>query len=191
MSIDTSLQTRANNQCELCGAGGPLAAFAVEPSDGSVDQAVAVCDSCLSELGAEVISNPNYWRCLNDSMWSQVPAVQVVAWRMLGKLARQGEAWAQDLQDMLYLDDDNRQWAEALEREAANAPEPTRDSNGAILEAGDTVTIIKDLDVKGTSMTAKRGTAVRGISLTSNPEHIEGRVNGQRIVILSCYVKKS
>ena len=50
--------------------------------------------------------------------------------------------------------------------------------------------LIKDLDVKGSSLTAKRGTAVRNIGLTSNPEHIEGRVDGQRIVILTKFVKK-
>ena len=64
------------------------------------------------------------------------------------------------------------------------------DSNGVVLQAGDTVTLIKDLDVKGSSLVAKRGTAVRNIGLTSNPEHIEGRVDGQRIVILTKYVKK-
>jgi protein PhnA len=66
------------------------------------------------------------------------------------------------------------------------------DSNGTVLEAGDTVTLIKDLNVKGAGFTAKRGTAVRGISLVAdNPEHIEGRVNGQQIVILTKFVKKS
>jgi len=66
-----------------------------------------------------------------------------------------------------------------------------RDSNGAILAQGDTVTLIKDLPVKGAGFTAKRGTAVRGISLVAdNPAHIEGRVEGQRIVILTEFVKK-
>jgi len=67
-----------------------------------------------------------------------------------------------------------------------------QDSNGAVLEAGDTVTLIKDLNVKGAGFTAKRGTAVRNISLVAdNPGHIEGRVNGQQIVILTQFVKKS
>jgi protein PhnA len=66
------------------------------------------------------------------------------------------------------------------------------DSNGVVLETGDTVTLIKDLTVKGANFTAKRGTAVRRISLVAdNPEHIEGRVNGQQIVILTKFVKKS
>jgi protein PhnA len=66
-----------------------------------------------------------------------------------------------------------------------------RDANGAILSAGDSVTLIKDLAVKGAGFTAKRGTIVRGISLTDNPLHIEGRVNGQRIVLVSAFLKKS
>ena len=66
-----------------------------------------------------------------------------------------------------------------------------KDANGATLNAGDNVVLIKDLPVKGGGFTAKRGTAVRGISLVSdNAAHIEGRVEGQRIVILTEFVKK-
>ena len=66
-----------------------------------------------------------------------------------------------------------------------------RDSNGAVLSQGDTVTLIKDLPVKGAGFTAKRGTAVRGIALVPDDAgQIEGRVDGQRIVILTEFVKK-
>jgi len=131
----------------------------------------------------------NHWRCLNDSMWSQEPVVQVMAWRQLKQLS--SELWAQDLLEMLYLDEANEKWAQAgLSIAEAVAVDPTRDSNGTILQAGDNVTIIKDLVVKGAGFTAKRGTSVRGISLTSNPEHIEGRVNGTRVVLVSAYMKK-
>jgi protein PhnA len=133
----------------------------------------------------------NHWRCLNDSMWNQTPAVQVMAWRMLTRLRAEG--WPQDLLDMLYLDDDTLAWAQATGEGASNDDTVKHlDSNGAVLEAGDTVTLIKDLNVKGANFTAKRGTAVRGISLVAdNPQHIEGRVNGQQIVILTKFVKKS
>ena len=67
-----------------------------------------------------------------------------------------------------------------------------RDLGFRVLAAGDSVTLIKDLVVKGAGFTAKRGTAVRGISLVpDNAEQIEGRVEGQRIVILTKFVKKS
>jgi protein PhnA len=126
-------------------------------------------------------------------MWSQVPAVQVMVWRTLRRLRHEG--WASEALDMLYLDDDVRVWAESGEQD----PEPDltgslvhRDGNGAVLSAGDTVTLIKDLNVKGAGFTAKRGTAVRGISLVQdNAGHIEGRINGQQIVILTEFVKKS
>ena len=67
------------------------------------------------------------------------------------------------------------------------------DSNGVRLQAGDTVVLIKDLNVKGGgNFTTKRGTAVKNIKLDpNNAEYIEGRVEGQYIVILSKYVKKS
>jgi protein PhnA len=60
-----------------------------------------------------------------------------------------------------------------------------------VLQNGDTVTLIKDLDVKGAGFTAKRGTSVKNISLVEdNPEHIMARVNGSQIVILTKFVKK-
>lgn len=105
------------------------------------------------------------------------------------------EGWPQDLLDMLYLDESTLAWAKTSgERNIDNDMTMTKhfDSNGAALEAGDTVTLTKDLTVKGANFTAKRGTAVRGISLVAdNPEQIEGRINGQQIVILTKFVKKS
>ena len=66
-----------------------------------------------------------------------------------------------------------------------------RDSNGAIINAGDSVVLIKDLPVKGSSMVAKRGTSVRRVSLDhDNAEYIEGKVDGIQIVIITKYVKK-
>ncbi|MFK8033118.1 MAG: alkylphosphonate utilization protein [Hyphomicrobiales bacterium] len=127
-------------------------------------------------------------------MWSQTPAVQVVAWRILTQLS--DEAWARDLLDMLYLEDSVLAWAregQSTSEEEDTGPDIRHlDSNGTVLTAGDTVVLIKDLNVKGANFTAKRGTAVRGISLVhDNAKHIEGRVNGQQIVILTEFVKKS
>lgn len=124
-------------------------------------------------------------------MWSEVPVVQVLAWRLLRRLNQ--ESWARDLTDMLYLDEATLAWAEAISEEMEETVAVYHvDSNGSALQAGDTVTLIKDLVVKGGGFTAKRGTAVRGIALVAdNAEHIEGRVNGQKIVILTQFVKKS
>ncbi|PIP80013.1 MAG: PhnA domain protein, partial [Gammaproteobacteria bacterium CG22_combo_CG10-13_8_21_14_all_40_8] len=89
------------------------------------------------------------------------------------------------------LEEDVRTWAEAGATVVNENAEPTRDSNGAELQAGDNVTLIKDLVVKGANFTAKRGTAVRNISLTDNPTQVEGRVNGVRIVLLTEFLKKA
>ena len=192
MTIEHALLQRCDSKCELCASETNLSALEVPPSDGSADQSLVVCETCRGQIDNPDSLTANHWRCLNDSMWSQVPAVQVMAWRQLTQLTKTGETWAQDLLDMLYLEEDVKQWAEALGgEEADDDSEPTLDSNCTRLQAGDNVTLIKDLDVKGAGFTAKRGTAVRNISLTSNPEHIEGRVNGVRIVLVAKYLKKA
>ena len=190
MSNAAELESRCGGQCELCASGDDLQVFSVPNSEGHSDAEIMLCTTCRDQIaGSDDTLDANHWRCLNDSMWSAVPAVQIMAWRMLKRLS--GESWAQDLLEMLYLDEDMSAWAQSGVQENSEAAIVHKDSNGAVLAAGDTVTIIKDLNVKGTSFVAKRGTAVRNISLTDNPEHIEGRVNGTRIVILTCFVKKS
>ena len=189
MSIEKELQTRSESKCELCGTSDSLSVYEVPPnSNSSADQSVYVCNTCLEQIEVPEKTDPNHWRCLNDSMWSQVPSVQVISWRMLTRLIPEG--WSQDLLDMLYLDEDVLTWAKAT----GEGEEKIKhlDSNGVQLEPGDSVTIIKDLNVKGTSFVAKRGTLVQKISLVrDNAEHIEGRVNGTKIVILTQFVKKS
>ena len=192
MSTEQELHTRSESKCELCAATDGLSVYQVPPdSDDNAEKSILLCVTCLGQIENPEKIDPNHWRCLNDSMWSQVPAVQVMAWRMLMRLRTEG--WPQDLLDMLCLDDAILEWAQATgEGQSDESDIKHLDSNGVVLEAGDTVTLIKDLDVKGANFTAKRGTAVRGISLVSdNPEHIEGRVNGQQIVILTKFVKKS
>ncbi len=192
MSTEKKLQTRSESKCELCSATENLSVYGVPPeSDSSPKQSVLICKTCKEQIEDPEKINTNHWRCLNDSMWSQVPAVQVMAWRMLTRLSREG--WPQDLLDMLYLDDDTLAWAQATGEGQSNEDSVVhKDCNGAVLEAGDTVTLTKDLNVKGANFTAKRGTAVRRISLvTDNAKQIEGKVDGQHIVILTEFVKKS
>jgi protein PhnA len=187
MTIEQQLQERSGGRCELCGTTDQLSLLAVSPKDADrADHCALLCATCQGDL--ESPQDHNHWRCLNDCMWSQEPAVQVLAWRTLKKLAT--EVWARDLLDMMYMEPDVQQWAEAG-LPAEDDSEPTLDSNGARLQAGDSVTLIKDLDVKGAGFTAKRGTMVRGISLTSNPEHIEGKVNGTQIVLVARFLKKA
>ena len=190
MSIEQTLQTRSESKCELCGSKESLSVYEVGPeSDGSPELSAYLCQICQDQIEDNQKADANHWRCLNDSMWSEVSAVQVLAFRMLTHLSTQG--WARDLLDMLYLEDDVKAWAQAgIETVDPDAVKHI-DSNGTQLTAGDTVTLIKDLNVKGGGFTAKRGEMVRGISLVAdNAEHIEGKVSGQHIVILTKFVRK-
>jgi protein PhnA len=190
MSIEASLSERSANCCELCSATHELSVYEVPPAEPHADKCIYICVTCKNQIEQNSELDHNHWRCLNDSMWSQVAAVQVVAYRMLHRLAPT-QGWAQDLLDMLYLEDEVKAWADKGISAHDNDTAPTVDSNGASLQPGDNVTLIKDLVVKGANFTAKRGTMVRNISLTDNPEHIEGRVNGTRIVLVAAYLKKA
>jgi protein PhnA len=123
-------------------------------------------------------------------MWSEVPGVQVVAWRMLNRL--RNESWAADALDMLYLDDEKLTWAKATgDHEADASVDLHKDAYGAVLQNGDTVVLTKSLDVKGSTVNARLGTVIRNIRLVGdNTEQIEGRIEGQLIVILTKYVRK-
>ncbi|WP_163716707.1 PhnA domain-containing protein [Mangrovibacterium lignilyticum] len=186
MSIEKALNERSGAVCELCGSTDGLTVYALPPVlDNDSDKCVLLCATCNSQVQDPETMDANHWRCLNDSMWSTVPAVQVLAWRLLNQLKQF------DLLDMMYLDEDMLAWAKS---DGAHLGLDTkhRDCNGVALSAGDTVVLIKDLNVKGAGFTAKRGTSVRNISLVrDNMEQIEGKVNGQGIVILTQYVKKS
>ncbi len=193
MSINDELQSRSQSKCELCASNTPGMIYEIPPSPApDIDKCILICQTCHDQIENTATMDVHHWRCLNDSMWSDVPAVQVVVWRLLNRLSAT-EGWAQDQLSMLYLDDETLTWAQA---EGANEPDDDiiihRDGNGAILSSGDTVTLIKDLNVKGAGFTAKRGTAVHNISLVrDNAGQLEGRVNGQQIVILTEFVKKS
>lgn len=167
--------------CALCG-NVPASPYQVAPREDEV----ALCETCMAGVTDGPQDAP-HWQCLNEAIWSEDAATKVVAWRLAKGL---GTAWANDLLDIAYLEPEVQTWAEAG---LAAIPDIIhRDSNGAVLAQGDTVVLIKDLPVKGAGFTAKRGTAVRGISLVAdNAGHIEGRVEGQRIVILTEFVKKS
>lgn len=189
MKIESFLKDRSGGQCELCKGTDDLQVYQVQPTEQmDVESCAYLCETCRAQIDDKEQTDANHWRCLNDSMWSEVPAVKVLAWRMLTRLSAEG--WPRDLLDMMYLEDDLLKWAKATgegEEEVFHT-----DCHGARLEAGDTVTLVKDLKVKGGGFTAKQGTAVRNIALVpDNPGQIEGKVESQRIVILTEYVKKS
>ncbi len=191
MSLLQDLEQRSGKQCELCSSKTNLSIYEVKPvSTGGLDGSLLACETCVEQIDNPEATDSNHWRCLNDSMWSEFQAVQVMAWRMLSRLKNEG--WPQDLLDMLYLEDEVLKFAKAT-GEGLDESEKVihRDVNGTILQAGDSVVLVKDLKVKGSSMVAKQGTAVRRISLDpENAEYIEGKVGPTQIVIITKYVKK-
>ncbi len=189
MNIEQMIKARANGQCELCGAQDGLSVYEVQPVKHlDIESCALLCATCMVQIKDKTQTEVHHWHCLNDSMWSEVPAVQVLAWRMLDRLKSEG--WPQDLLDMMYLDGERLAWAKAgADIDESHAH---KDCYGTLLAVGDTVTLVKDLKVKGAGFTAKQGTAVRNINLPSDDyTHIEGKVEGQRIMILTQYVKRS
>jgi len=191
MSVETALKTRSNNQCELCKSTNNLVVYDVPPhAEQREEDSLLVCDKCHLQLTKKEELDSKHWACLNESMWSEVPAVQVVTWRMLNRL--RDESWAADAIDQMYLDEEILAWAKATgDHENSSAVELHRDCNGNQLQDGDNVVLTKTLDVKGSNLNAKLGTVVKGIKLVAdNFEQIEGKIEGQTIVILTKYLRK-
>ena len=191
MELLEELQNRSSKQCELCAATADLAVYEVKPtSTGGVDGSLLACATCVDQIDTPENTDANHWRCLNDSMWSEHRAVKIVAWRMLSRLKSEG--WPKDLLDMMYLEDADLRFAKETGEHLDESEKVIhRDVNGTILQAGDSVVLIKDLKVKGSSLVAKQGTAVRNIRLDhENEKYIEGKVGPTQIVIITDYVKK-
>ncbi len=191
MSLLQELQTRSGNKCELCTAQNSLSVYEVPPtSNANADNSILVCKTCLDQIEKNEQLDAGHWKILTETMWSEFAPVQVVAWRMLSRLRNEG--WAADSLDILYLDDETLEWAKKTgDHEQEGTVEFHQDSNGTRLFEGDTVVLVKTLDVKGSTLSAKLGTVVKNIRLVNdNTEQIEGKVEGQTIVILTKYLRK-
>lgn len=191
MRTEDLLKSRSNNQCELCNAAGHLNVYDVPPAASNVTgREIYICDKCLAQVEKKEALDPSHWTCLTTAMWSEVVPVQVVAWRMLNRL--RDESWAAEQIDMMYFDEETLAWAKATgDHEGDAAVDLHKDSNGAVLNNGDSVVLTKTLDVKGSSLKAAIGTVVKNIRLVpGNTEQIEGKIEGQTIVILTKYLRK-
>lgn len=191
MKLEEVLLQRSSNKCELCGSATALKLYEVQPQDGrSEDNCIMICAKCEAQVEKKEELDGNHWKILSETMWSEVPGVQVVAWRMLNRL--RNESWASDNLDLLYLDDEKLNWAKASgDHVNDSSVDLHKDAYGVVLHSGDTVVLTKSLDVKGSTLNAKLGTVVRNIRLVeNNTEQIEGRIEGQVIVILTKYVRK-
>ena len=184
----TPLFSRAKDQCELCGGSSALQACPVDKDNmDDIDKMVLLCDACQAGVGSTGPLKDNHWYCLQDAIWSDVPAVQVVSHRLLNRMSEQ--TWAADLLDQAYLEPRVLSWAQEVPSKTG-ADHATVDCNGTRLSDGDTVTLIRDLNVKGANFTAKRGTTVKNIRVGDDPEHIEGRINKMSIMLKTCFLKR-
>jgi protein PhnA len=191
MKLEEQLQKRSDNKCELCQSGDTLKVYEVLPqSYGTEENSIFICDTCRNQIDRKAELDSNHWRCLADTIWSEVPGIQVITWRMLNRL--KNESWAMDSLDMMYLSDENLAWAKVTgDHDNDDAVLLHKDSNGNLLQNGDSISLIKSLDVKGSTVNAKIGTVVKNIRLVAdNTEQIEGKIEGQTIVILTKYVRK-
>ncbi|NCF95264.1 MAG: PhnA protein [Bacteroidetes bacterium] len=186
--MNQDVMERANQACELCASQSAVSTYVVPPrSDDNPTHALAMCKTCMDQLKGEAEIDPNHWRSLNDSMWSEVDAVKVIAWRMLDRMRDLG--WPQDLLDMIYLEESAMEWATS----ASDLPGPKHlDSNGSEICQGDNLVLIKTVDVKGSNVAVKKGDVVKNIRLVlDNTEQVIGRIDGQEIVLLTQYLRKS
>lgn len=187
--IERKLKDRSGSVCEISGTEHDLVVYVLPPTnERTVENSVLIAKHLKDQIENPETTDEKDWRGLSESMWSEHLPVQIVSWRMLARLKNT------DLLDMMYLDEEALELAKATgegEEEDENKI-VHKDSNGVTLLDGDSVVLIKDLDVKGATFTAKRGAAVHNIKLVWDDANlIEGRVENQNIYILTQYVKKT
>ncbi len=188
MAIQKNLAERSNNECELCNKHDTeTVGYAIPPKDdSSPDHQIVVCTTCLDKITSNDFADAEYWRFVTGTIWSEVPAVQTMSYKILTKL--EATDWAGETLESVFLEDNIIEWAKA---EDELAQEPHKDCFGALLAQGDNVVLTQNLNVKGTSFTAQKGTVVKNIRLVHDDStHVEGKVNGTTIYILTKYLKK-
>lgn len=191
MSINSVLKNRSNNACELCSESDEnLNAYAVPPkNDDSIDHQVVLCSNCYNKITQSDFGDTNYWRFLTGSIWNEIPAIQALSYKILFKLS--AEEWASETVESVQLEESMINWANA-EDELEAAKIIHKDAFGAVLATGDSVVLIQNLNVKGANFIAPKGTIVRKIKLVDdNAEQIEGKIEGDTIVLLTKYLRKS
>ena len=111
-ALGKELTRRAGSKCELCSTSGtPLRVYEVPPSqdEPTAEECVFICDVCREQLGRPNKLDANHWRCACESVWSEVPAVQVVAARVLDRLGKD-EVWAREALEAVEFDEEVEQW---------------------------------------------------------------------------------
>jgi len=117
-SFGKDLARRARSKCELCeSAGVALAVHEVVPAEKvpSVERCAFLCAECAKQMSdPRRFENGEHWRCLAKTVWSEIPAVQVLALRGLRRMA-DSQAWAREAVQEIYVDAEVEVWADASE----------------------------------------------------------------------------
>ena len=115
--LGKDLARRAKSKCELTGAAGvPLRPYEVPPvaDEPDITRTLLISEACHEVLERPKRLQGREWQCLAEVVWSEMPAVQVVAWRMLHELAKR-EDWAREVIEEVYLDEEVEAWAKSEE----------------------------------------------------------------------------
>jgi protein PhnA len=114
-SLGKDLARRAKSKCELTGVSGvPLRAYEIPPvpADPELDRTLLVSEACHAVLARPKSLSGQEWRCLAETVWAEMPAIQVVSWRLLSVLALK-EDWAREVLDGVFLDPEVQAWADS------------------------------------------------------------------------------
>ncbi|MEM7345666.1 MAG: phnA protein [Chloroflexota bacterium] len=116
-SLGRELVRRSKASCELCGKSGTsLKIFEVPPApdEPALEKCLHLCGLCVDQIERPKTMDSDHWRCLYEAIWSETPAVQVMALRLLRRLSHR-ESWAHDVMSDAYLDEETQAWADQAE----------------------------------------------------------------------------
>ena len=83
------------------------------------------------------------------------------------------------------------EWPKEIVAEAAESTRIVKDANGTVLVDGDTVALIKDLKLRGSSQVLKQGTKAKNIRLVGGDHEIDCKIDGSPMALKACFVKKA
>lgn len=109
--LGRELTRRSGSRCELCSSSGvKLNVFEIPPVKGEPDsgRCVFICDICVTGF-SEPVKSADHWRCLNESIWSEIRPVKIISAVILKKISAK-YSWGADILEEVYLDDEDMEW---------------------------------------------------------------------------------
>ncbi|MDA9189787.1 PhnA domain-containing protein, partial [bacterium] len=155
IELSEKLKERSGQKCELCTKAAKLSVFCLEDNNEDPDKLVVLCSSCESLIN-EGNKDESSWSFLAESMWSEHFSVKLLSYCILN--LNKSSSWANDLLEQFYFEPEEKLQAKSIFQlkfaHLNNSKIIHKDCNGQVLCQGDSVNLIKNLDVKGTSFTA-------------------------------------